>query len=194
MEHIYVAAGRAGLLKVGKTADPLARRRGLCKEFKARGDVLEKFHACGALPNANGAELSLIDSVSARCRKAFGREWFRDGSFPLAVRAAEELTEYYAEFLKDWKPFTVSAENAEWLRGQAEQRAESKALRAAWRAEADAAQARRRRLRNPGVHAFDRLAQELRPDVRWQRVADATWPHPAGRPCIDVAAPQREAA
>lgn len=30
--------------------------------------------------------------------------------------------------------------------------------------------------------------EELRPDVRWQRVPDAAWPHPAGRPCIDVAA------
>lgn len=32
--------------------------------------------------------------------------------------------------------------------------------------------------------------EELRPDVRWQRVPDAIWPHPGGRPCIDVAAPQ----
>lgn len=31
--------------------------------------------------------------------------------------------------------------------------------------------------------------EELRPDVRWQRVADPAWPHPSGRPCIDVAAP-----
>jgi DNA-binding transcriptional regulator YdaS (Cro superfamily) len=27
----------------------------------------------------------------------------------------------------------------------------------------------------------------LRPDVSWQRVPDASWPHPDGRPCIDVA-------
>lgn len=31
--------------------------------------------------------------------------------------------------------------------------------------------------------------EELRPDVRWARLPDAAWPHPAGRPCIDVAAP-----
>jgi DNA-binding transcriptional regulator YdaS (Cro superfamily) len=31
--------------------------------------------------------------------------------------------------------------------------------------------------------------EELRPDVRWQRVPDAAWPHAEGRPCIDVAAP-----
>lgn len=31
---------------------------------------------------------------------------------------------------------------------------------------------------------------ELRPDVRWQRVPDASWPHPDGRPCIDVARPE----
>ncbi len=31
--------------------------------------------------------------------------------------------------------------------------------------------------------------EEMRPDVRWLRVPDPSWPHPAGRPCIDVAAP-----
>lgn len=31
---------------------------------------------------------------------------------------------------------------------------------------------------------------QLRPDVRWVRVPDPTWPHPDGRPCIDVAAPK----
>lgn len=31
--------------------------------------------------------------------------------------------------------------------------------------------------------------EQLRPDVRWQRVPDPHWPHPNGRPCIDVAAP-----
>jgi hypothetical protein len=29
---------------------------------------------------------------------------------------------------------------------------------------------------------------EMRSDVRWVRVPDPTWPHPDGRPCIDVAA------
>jgi DNA-binding transcriptional regulator YdaS (Cro superfamily) len=32
--------------------------------------------------------------------------------------------------------------------------------------------------------------EEMRPDVSWQRVPDPSWPHPEGRPCIDVAAPQ----
>lgn len=27
-------------------------------------------------------------------------------------------------------------------------------------------------------------------DVRWVRVPDPTWPHPEGRPCIDVATPR----
>lgn len=31
--------------------------------------------------------------------------------------------------------------------------------------------------------------EELRTDVRWLRVPDPDWPHPQGRPCIDVAAP-----
>lgn len=36
--------------------------------------------------------------------------------------------------------------------------------------------------------------EELRPDVRWQRIPDPAWPHPNGRPCIDVAAPAAEEA
>ena len=36
--------------------------------------------------------------------------------------------------------------------------------------------------------------EQLGADVRWQRVPDADWPNPAGRPCIDVAAPQTKAA
>lgn len=31
--------------------------------------------------------------------------------------------------------------------------------------------------------------EQQRPDVRWQRVTDVNWPHPGGRPCIDVARP-----
>lgn len=31
--------------------------------------------------------------------------------------------------------------------------------------------------------------EELRPDVVWHRIPDPAWPHPSGRPCIDVAAP-----
>ena len=29
----------------------------------------------------------------------------------------------------------------------------------------------------------------LRSDLTWSRIADPTWPHPAGRPVIDVARP-----
>lgn len=33
----------------------------------------------------------------------------------------------------------------------------------------------------------------IRPDVHWSRIPDPTWPHPAGRPVIDVARPQMAA-
>lgn len=29
--------------------------------------------------------------------------------------------------------------------------------------------------------------EEMRADVRWHREPDASWPHPAGRPLIDIA-------
>ena len=43
-----------------------------------------------------------------------------------------------------------------------------------------------------GAHTVE----ALRPDVAWSRIADPSWPHPAGRPVIDVARPVavREAA
>jgi hypothetical protein len=31
--------------------------------------------------------------------------------------------------------------------------------------------------------------EQMRGDVRWVRVPDPMWPHPEGRPCIDVATP-----
>lgn len=36
------------------------------------------------------------------------------------------------------------------------------------------------------------LCEQLRPDIAWHRVPDPAWPHAAGRPCIDVAAPTKE--
>lgn len=33
--------------------------------------------------------------------------------------------------------------------------------------------------------------EELRPDINWLRVKDKSWPHPKGRPVIDVAAPAK---
>jgi len=30
--------------------------------------------------------------------------------------------------------------------------------------------------------------EEMRPDIPWTRIPDATWPHPKGRPLIDPAA------
>ena len=32
--------------------------------------------------------------------------------------------------------------------------------------------------------------ETLRPDVHWARIPDPAWPHPAGRPVIDIARPQ----
>ncbi|WP_457425633.1 YdaS family helix-turn-helix protein [Roseateles sp. P5_E7] len=34
--------------------------------------------------------------------------------------------------------------------------------------------------------------ERLRTDVRWVRVADPLWPHPEGRPCIDVMGPTQQ--
>jgi DNA-binding transcriptional regulator YdaS (Cro superfamily) len=32
--------------------------------------------------------------------------------------------------------------------------------------------------------------ERIRPDTAWHRIPDPAWPHPAGRPAIDVARPQ----
>lgn len=36
--------------------------------------------------------------------------------------------------------------------------------------------------------------EQLRDDIVWVRVPDPAWPHPAGRPCIDVVATLSKAA
>lgn len=44
----------------------------------------------------------------------------------------------------------------------------------------------------PGIERASQgraTCEGLRPDVLWVRVPDPAWPHPAGRPCIDVAGP-----
>lgn len=41
-------------------------------------------------------------------------------------------------------------------------------------------------------HLYPRVkVEDFGDDVRWQRVPDPDWPNPAGRPCIDVAAPAK---
>lgn len=45
--------------------------------------------------------------------------------------------------------------------------------------------------RCPGIElamAGKVTVEEIRPDVAWRRFSDPEWPHPAGRPCIDVMA------
>jgi DNA-binding transcriptional regulator YdaS (Cro superfamily) len=36
--------------------------------------------------------------------------------------------------------------------------------------------------------------EQLRPDIDWVRVPDSAWPHPNGRPCMDVASSKAAAA
>lgn len=46
--------------------------------------------------------------------------------------------------------------------------------------------------RSPAIELATRgnvTVEQLRPDVRWARIPDPDWPHPDGRPTIDVAAP-----
>lgn len=38
------------------------------------------------------------------------------------------------------------------------------------------------------LHEGRITAESLRPDARWVRIPDASWPHPDGRPLLDVAA------
>lgn len=72
-----------------------------------------------------------------------------------------------------------------------------------------AAVARALKLASPTVFAWRRIperycaelerwkkgritAETLRPDVRWVRVDDPSWPHPKGRPLLDYARPLTE--
>lgn len=67
----------------------------------ARGEEMQTFHCCATLGNAYGAEGALIQAVAERVQRAGGREWFRHGNVSHAIRAAEEITDYY---LRDVAP------------------------------------------------------------------------------------------
>lgn len=81
MEHLYVAQGARGLLKVGRTQDPYARRASLLTSFKAKGDQLVHFQLCPPVKDALYAEALLICRTRDRLLSHSGREWFVGGDF-----------------------------------------------------------------------------------------------------------------
>ena len=91
MEQIYVAQGRGGLLKVGRTTNLKKRLAQLRKEFVRKGDVLVRTEACEPVLDGYGPEFRLIAVLVQHCKQHSGREWFIDASFENALRAAREI-------------------------------------------------------------------------------------------------------
>ena len=106
MESIYVAQGRGGLLKVGRSTNPTRRLYKLRQEFKERGDELVHFHPCKPTPNPRAAENTMIGLLSGRLQRFGGREWFYGREFVNAKRAADEVSEYVHAHVPPYVPPT----------------------------------------------------------------------------------------
>lgn len=77
MDYLYVATGRAGLLKVGRTSQPAARRSQLVYEFKRRDDKLLSFDSFECHRPAGAAERWVVSEFRKREPATCGEEWFR---------------------------------------------------------------------------------------------------------------------
>lgn len=185
METIYVAQARCGLLKIGRTKNPVKRLQGLRKEFKRKGAELVRFAPCEPTTNGYAAENMLLTLFGERLPLHSGREWFYGGLFENAARAAQEISEHVRETRPEAVELTReqrAAHKAKWAAHWAQIKAAKAAVRlahaAVWRAKTE----KRREVRLFRATVCARIAQALTDD--WHRI----WPelvtpdHPAPEP------------
>lgn len=126
MGCVYVAIGKGGLLKVGRTISPFTRKSALAADFKRFGDLLDRFRSFDVIEACYSAESDLIRSVAATHKQYSGREWFESGDFDAAVALAERATDTWRKHTYSKK---IPAEQMAW-------NAAVKAVRrAAWKAD-----------------------------------------------------------
>ena len=97
MDHLYVAEGHGGLLKIGHSTNPTVREISLRKEFIKRGDRITRFIACSPVEAATGIEWTLQECMSKLSPRQSGREWFVKGDFETALETARLLTDEQAQ-------------------------------------------------------------------------------------------------
>lgn len=174
-ESIYVAQGRSGLLKAGRTSDSKKRRGMLLKEFRRKGDVLVRFHSSPVGLYGYRAENELLRSLAERLSIHSGREWFFGRSFDNAMRAVDELGEHFASLpapgLQPWEE-DPEAWAALCTKRRAQREAE-KAARKARRAAFFVGLEARRRIREFRATVLERVALQLiaTPDPADQKAA-----------------------
>lgn len=92
MERLYVAQGSKGLLKIGRSNDPMTRKIALDREFARRGQTITRFEFCDEVEYAAGIEWALQLGVAKTCERETGREWFLNGDFDKTFAFAQEKT------------------------------------------------------------------------------------------------------
>ena len=97
IESIYVAQGKGGLLKAGRTSDVEMRKKALRSEFRAKGDEMAVFSHFGPTTNGFCAEAHLLIALGQHLPLHSGREWFCGREFANAERAAAEIVKYINE-------------------------------------------------------------------------------------------------
>lgn len=109
MACIYLACGRDGLVKIGRTSDFKRRLTSLRKEFKRFGNEINFAHTFGELTDrvSEVAERKLIDKLSGVFEQYSGREWFigdARSAFQAAAIASQES--FFAKPLPVWPKLT----------------------------------------------------------------------------------------
>ncbi len=89
-QHIYVAIGHEGLIKVGRTSSIEQRTSMLRVDFKKRGDVMKMINFLPSMINARWAETYLIHRMKSEFVVMFGNEWFSGTDYESAFRMAIE--------------------------------------------------------------------------------------------------------
>lgn len=96
----YVAIGKGGLLKVGYTTRQRERHTALKKEFRIKGDELDRISWCAPTYGAFGVEYALIRFCRANFTRHSGREWYTGASFDVVKAKADAETDARKGFAK----------------------------------------------------------------------------------------------
>lgn len=182
MSHLYVCHFSSGHIKVGRSIDPVARVAQHADRVACVGIELVEYRTFECAGDAFMAEAALIERCDTECTRRLKSEWFEGLTF-------ESACEWACGCAKtDFQAAHMSKITVKDLGGPTRV-------------------ARVLGLAAPSVHgwrngipadhcpALEResggnfTVEQMRPDVRWHRVPDPAWPHPDGRPLIDVAEP-----
>lgn len=120
MACIYVAYGREGLVKVGRTSNFKRRIASLKKEFGRFGNVILSAQAFDELSDRKAAiaEYRLIFKLQGALEQYYGREWFVGD--PMVACQAAAITSHEVFFSRPERPRPTPEQLEKWRKARVE--------------------------------------------------------------------------